>query len=399
MSIIGFDFNFKLGYIIIYITIITLTRKINFDSKGLKVLFEITSTLNVPTILSFFQIFIIFINKSKKKKIASYQIAEIINNSNDIQNESIEKSFVDVKNYKSKKKIKFKLYLILFLCGFFEGIRYYLSITLLIGKKDISFYISGFFSLEILIFSYFILKYKSYYHHFFSVILFFICDILMALVQCLKANKISFMNVFNKFLNNTIYYFLGFFFPIIKIILEKYLIRDLKINIFVILHYEAIIQLVGFLLINIIYIFMDIFINKNYIYLIEQKLFLKEIYTHWILFSFYCILMLILKLLELVINYELGPFYFILASSAFIFERYYDYIFKQYNFNNTLYFVLDLTYYIGYTIGVLIFSEIVVLNFWKCGNTLKNIDDEESKKKKKIIDIINNMDNSVISFD
>ena len=221
----------------------------------------------------------------------------------------------------------------------------------------------------------------------------------MALVQCLKANKISFMNVFNKFLNNTIYYFLGFFFPIIKIILEKYLIRDLKINIFVILHYEAIIQLVGFLLINIIYIFMDIFINKNYIYLIEQKLFLKEIYTHWILFSFYCILMLILKLLELVINYELGPFYFILASSAFIFERYYDYIFKKYNFNNTLYLVLDLTYYIGYTIGVLIFSEIVVLNFWKCGNTLKNIDDEESKKKKKIIDIINNMDNSVISFD
>ena len=109
--------------------------------------------------------------------------------------------------------------------------------------------------------------------------------------------------------------------------------------------------------------------------------------------------MLILKILELVINYELGPFYFILASSAFIFERYYDYIFKQYNFNNTLYLVLDLTYYIGYTIGVLIFSEIVVLNFWKCGNTLKNIDDEESKKKKKIIYIINNMDNSVISFD
>ena len=36
MSIIGFDFNFKLGYIIIYISIIILTRKINFDSKGQK---------------------------------------------------------------------------------------------------------------------------------------------------------------------------------------------------------------------------------------------------------------------------------------------------------------------------------------------------------------------------
>ena len=127
--------------------------------------------------------------------------------------------------------------------------------------------------------------------------------------------------------------------------------------------------------------FYGYFINKNFIYLIEQKLFLKEIYTHWIFFSFYCILMLILKILELVINYELGPFYF----TSFIFERYYDYIFKKYNFNNTFYLVLYITYYIGYTIDAFIFSEIVVLNFLKCGKTLKNISSED--KKKKIIDI------------
>ena len=103
--------------------------------------------------------------------------------------------------------------------------------------------------------------------------------------------------------------------------------------------------------------------------------------------------MLILKILELVINYELGRFYF----TSFIFERYYNYIFKNYNFNNTFYLVLYITYYIGYTIDALIFSEIVILNFLKCGKTLKNISSED--KKKKIIDIINNMDNSTNNFD
>ena len=275
--------------------------------------------------------------------------------------------------------------------------RYYLSISLLIGKKDISYYISGFFSLELLIFSYLILNFDIYYHHFFSVILFFICDILLALQQCLKLDTLSFFGIIEKFFNNTLYYFLGFFFPIIKIVLEKYLIRDLGMNIFVILHYEGIIQLVGFLFLNLIYIFCDIFINKKPIYLIDQKLFLKEIYTHWILFLFYCILMLTIKILELVINNEFGPFYFIFASSAFIFERYYTYILSIFDEKYSVkYLALDLTYYIGYTIGVLIFSEIIIFNFWKC-YTFKN-NPKEIINITEITDYINNMDNSLLSY-
>ena len=50
---IHFQYQLKLLYIILYISIIIIIREINFDSKGLYVLFEITDTLNIPTILSF----------------------------------------------------------------------------------------------------------------------------------------------------------------------------------------------------------------------------------------------------------------------------------------------------------------------------------------------------------
>ena len=145
---------------------------------------------------------------------------------------------------------------------------------------------------------------------------------------------------------------------------------------------------------------MDIFINKNYIYLIEQKLFLKEIYTHWILFLFYCILMLTIKILELVINKEFGPFYFILASSAFIFERYYNYILSIFDEKVIIkYLALDLTYYIGYTIGVLIFSEIIILDFCGCNNIFINIPKPNGRDDlTEITDFLNNMDNSSLSY-
>ena len=65
---IHFQYQLKLLYIILYISIIIIIREINFDSKGLYVLFEITDTLNIPTILSFLQIFGIFLHKKKKKK-------------------------------------------------------------------------------------------------------------------------------------------------------------------------------------------------------------------------------------------------------------------------------------------------------------------------------------------
>ncbi len=158
--------------------------------------------------------------------------------------------------------------------------------------------------------------------------------------------------------------------------------------------------MVGFLFLNLIYIFCDIFINKKPIYLIDQKLFLKEIYTHWILFLFYCILMLTIKILELVINKEFGPFYFILASSAFIFERYYNYILSIFDEKVIIkYLALDLTYYIGYTIGVLIFSEIIILDFCGCNNIFINIPIPNGRDDlTEITDFLNNMDNSSLSY-
>ena len=218
----------------------------------------------------------------------------------------------------------------------------------------------------------------------------------MALLPSLKMKKISFLVIMNKFLDNTLYYFVGFFFPIIKIILEKYLIRDLEMDIFVIIHYEGIFQLICFIVLNITYIIYYIFMNESHIYLMNQKIFLKAICTKWILFPSYCIIMLILKILELVINKEFGPFYFILASSAFIFERFYEYIFNFKN-NDIKYIILNITYSVGYTIGILIFSEIIILNFWKCGNTLKKISKEKKSNLNEITDFINNMDKSTLA--
>ena len=148
MGSIDFDFQIKLIYILFYILIIILTRKINFAQNGLNDSFKQMDRLNIPTILSFLQIFTILIYKKKKKKISSIQLSAIINNTSDFQNESNENSFDYLNNLKTKKNFKLKSYIFLFLCGLFEGIRYYLSITLLIGKKDISFIYQDFFILN-----------------------------------------------------------------------------------------------------------------------------------------------------------------------------------------------------------------------------------------------------------
>ena len=104
MGSIDFDFQIKLIYIIFYIIIIILTRKINFAQNGLNDSFKQMDRLNIPTILSFLQIFtILFIYKKKKKKISSKQVSAIINNLSDLQIESNENSFDDLNYLKTKK--------------------------------------------------------------------------------------------------------------------------------------------------------------------------------------------------------------------------------------------------------------------------------------------------------
>ena len=61
-----------------------------------------------------------------------------------------------------------------------------------------------------------------------------------------------------------------------KICLEKYMIHYLFANPYLIIYFEGIIQIIFMIGVNL-YFFYNIFIIEEYIFLMEQKLFINEI--------------------------------------------------------------------------------------------------------------------------
>ena len=377
--LIDFNFSIKHLFIILYIALIILTRQLVFSNK-LYGFFEYTETINIPTLISLMQLTGIFLDKIRKKQIISKNIDS--NNMIDSPEKNVP---VEVSN----KILKF--YAILITCGIFEGIRYYYSIYLRKGKADIGYYISTLLLIEIMIYSYFFLGIISYSHHFLCVGIFFISDILNALKYCLY-NDFSFINIFLKMINNYMNNGFDFLFSVLKLCLEKYMLEFIDSSPFLILYYEGIVQVIGFSIMNIIYILKDFFINEINEFGLEQLLFLKEFFSHWFLVLIYCVLILMLKILELLINESFGPYYFGLTSTSFIFLRFYDYILIILGKEDAeTYIVLDIFYYIGYIIGVCIFCELIIINALGLGkNTKKNL---HNKKKTDINQLEEEIDN------
>ena len=281
---------------------------------------------------------------------------------------------------KRKNKITNKeMILYIIICGIFEGFRYFYSITLNKGKSDISYYICGLLLFEIMILSHFILKIHSYRHHYVSLGIMLICDILLAY----KSNLNNFKGFLNKLLMNHYENGFDFLFSAFKICLEKYLMHYLYIDIFLILFYEGIVQIIFLFLLMIIFLIID---NE---FLNNQKLFWNEVNDYKILMIIYIFALFSLKCLELLINESFDPSYLILASGIYIFSKYKYLIEYFFNKNEVETPLLNLITYSGYLISIFIFSELIVPNIFNFPKfTRKRIKERERTESFEIVNEI-----------
>ncbi len=382
MSIIQFDFSLKLLYVALYYIFTIITREIKDGLKNIQSnnnefnswnnIFD-SNTLNIPIMISILQLSgIIISNKRNKKKSQE----ENIENRNSSPLEIQKESMIERKNKITNKEI----ILLLIICGIFEGFRYFYSITLNKGKSDISYYICGLLLFEIMILSHFILKIHSYRHHYVSLGIMLICDILSAY----KSNLNNFKGFLNKLLMNHYENGFDFLFSAFKICLEKYLMHYLYIDIFLILFYEGIVQIIFLFLFMIYYLITDTQFIKN------QKLFWNGVNDYKILMIIYIIALFSLKCLELLINESFDPSYLILASGTYILYQYknlIEYFFdKNKNVKTPL---LNLITCSGYLISIIIFSELIVPNIFNFSKfTRKRIKERERTESFEIVNEI-----------
>jgi hypothetical protein len=270
-----------------------------------------------------------------------------------------------------------KLFFFLIICGISEAIRLLYKLFLNEGKKDISYFISGPLLLVIMILSYFILNVKSYQHHYFCLICMFIGDILMGYNNGKENNIIK--GILNNYKNNIF----DFFFSAPKICIEKYMMHYLYANPYLIIYFEGIIQIIVILFVNLSYIIYYYFKNEPFKYLIDQKLYVNELLNHWIIIPVYFLILVTLKFLELIINQEFGPTYLIIASTCFIYRKFYDVIFyEKKTFNNSI----QKTSYIIYAIIPFLFCEIIIFNFLGFGKNARKIVSKRERNESKILE-------------
>ena len=177
-----------------------------------------------------------------------------------------------------------------------------------------------------------------------------------------------------------------------KICLEKYMIHYLFANPYLIIYFEGIIQIIFMIGVNLYFIFYDIFINEEYIYLMEQKLYINEIINNWYIILLYFLILLTIKFMELLINQEFGPSYLIISSTSFIYYKFYEYFIKGKKFKSEI----QQTYFILYAIIPFLFSEIIILNFCGLGkNTRKIVSERERRESNSFEEEIKNFELSI----
>ena len=378
MSIIQFDFSSKLLYVALYYIFTIITREIKDGLKNIQSnnnefnswnnIFD-SNTLNIPIMISILQLSgIIISNKRNKKK----RQEENIENRNSSPLEIQKESMIERKNKITNKEI-----ILLIICGIFEGFRYYYSLATNKGKGNISYYICGLLLFEIMILSHFILKIHSYRHHYVSLGIMLICDILLAY----KSNLNNFKGFLNKLLMNHYENGFDFLFSAFKICLEKYLMHYLYIDIFLILFYEGIVQIIFLFLLMIYFL-----IKNSSEFLNNQKRFWIEVNDYKILMIIDIFTLFSLKCLELLINESFDPSYLILASGTYILYQYKHLIEYFFNKNDKVKTpLLNFIIYSGYLISIIIFSELIVPNIFNFSKfTRKRIKERERTESNQI---------------
>ena len=382
MAFIDGDCSLKLLYIFFYITLGTILRKISFLKE---VDFNNIYSLNATLIISFLQTLFYFLDNIRKKKTIDKELEESKKKEKEKKLVNLNENIIKTLSNK-ERKTKLKLFFFLIICGISEAIRLLYKLFLNEGKKDISYFISGPLLLVIMILSYFILNVKSYQHHYFCLICMFIGDILMGYNNGKENNIIK--GILNNYKNNIF----DFFFSAPKICIEKYMMHYLYANPYLIIYFEGIIQIIVILFVYSGYIIYIICNNKENQYIFDQVFFIKEILNHWLIIPVFFLILVILKFLELRINEKFGPTYLVVASTCFIYYKFYDVISGNSKLTNNI----QKIYYIIYAIIPFFFCEIIILNFLGFGkNTRKIISERERRELKKLEEDIQNFELSI----
>ena len=382
MGLFEFDFSFKFFYLLIYIIIIIVTRQLTF-STNLTSLFSFSNKTNIPIVISFMQLSGYILNYIRKKKTNEKLVPERKQTKTDEPRIFSNVSVIKNNENERFKKIKKKFYGIVLVCGICESYRYFYSIGLGEGKKDVGYYLCAFFLVEIMILSDGILDIKSYSHHYLSMILFFICDLLFSLKSTLETPSIS--KILFNFLGNLWSNKHDLLFSVLKLCLEKYIMHYLYVNPYFLIYYEGIVQIIFFSFINLYFFTKDFYFSEKKTFILEQMIFLKVVFSNLFLFLIYCFMIVLLKLLELFINESFEPSYLIVSSTSFIFIRYYEYFFEKLSDKPKYYYLLDITYNLGYTFGSFIFCEIFILNFWGLGKNTRKLTDKRQYRESAIL--------------
>lgn len=364
MSLIEFDYSTKLIYIIFYFIFIQISSFIYMklyiiDENNIK---EIKA-FNISLILSLLQLFGILLFKITLKNIKNEEEKLNQENKNNITIPSNEVTIIQ-SEIDYKKIIKIMIYLLL--CSIFECMRYIFSI-LQKEYKDVGYYISGLYMAELMILSFFILNYNIYEHNILSLILIFISDILLEILE-----KNDYLYFILNYMETQYNHLIDFLFIPLKICLEKYLMLKFFLNPYLILFIEGIYQS----FIYIIYFIIRYYFDRS---LFEKEIiFLKDFLQHYIYYILYLFCFIGVKILELLINDTFEPSYIILASCSFVFVSPIKIIFKnEDSFSKIIFYLIT---YLIYFLAIIIYSEVIILNFW---NLEKN-----TKKKIKLRSII-----------
>ena len=273
-------------------------------------------------------------------------------------------------NTKQKNKKK-KINILLIICSFCECIRYFFAIYQS-DYKDVGYYVSGLNMSVILLISLNILRKHKYKHHYLAIILIFISDFSLTILDTEE-----YKTFFIEYFIIQVKHFSDFTFVPLKLCLEKYLMYFLFLNGYKILFIEGIIQSLIYSFVFIIFIFF----SNNFF--IEQKLFFNHFSDNLFYYIIFLFSFLFAKIFEILINDVFEPNYIILGSCSFVIMKPIQIIFlndKKYSIlKNLSYIITYLMYLLAvnlmYLLAVMIFSEVIILNIFNLEiNTRKYIE-------------------------
>ena len=263
------------------------------------------------------------------------------------------KKLLKSKGYIEKvKKLRIRKYIFIIIAGLIDNIQTMIFIVFLYGKKY-NFWIIDIIIISLL--SYFILKTRLHRHHYLSIIMILIANILLIYINLID-NDLSYIHILTDFLFEVFVCFIH--------VINKYNMEYQFCSPYEISFYNGIVSIILYIISSLLFSIYD----NNYLdqYILYFKNFdFNEFYLSFL----YIILNFIYNISILLTNKYYNPFYILIL--LIIVEIISHFIYEYYVFLKILLFIHD--FILIFTI--LVFNEIIELNcFGLSKKTKKNME-------------------------